>query len=349
MQDFVVDLAPIGLARRRSLESNDLAWMVAYSLARKTARPQLDERQVRRRRRLLSRFARWHHAAASARMDRDRPDVIGVWGGQSVDARAVRLAAAERCIPCVLFETGLLPSTTTADAAGVNAENSVPRDPEFYRSYQQDAAISDRIVPRRRSTGTPEALPQRFVFVPFQVALDSQVLLYSPWIRDMRHLYWLLEATARELPEDLHLVFKPHPNCPNVYNDLRRHSADTNRLNFVENHATADLVRRSIGVVTINSTVGVEALLLERPVLCLGRACYAIPGVADSARRPSELISWLAACADGLNVTQKLRRPFLNWLANEYVIPDSHRAPGPAHFARLSQRLLTIVGSSSSK
>ena len=74
-------------------------------------------------------------------------------------------------------------------------------------------------------------------------------------------------------------------------------------------------------------------------MLCLGEACYAIPGVAERARSPEAVRAWLSARANGIAVEAPLRRPFLNWLANEYVIPGSFRAPSVMHFESLRARL----------
>ncbi|MBY8965608.1 hypothetical protein KHP57_07800 [Algiphilus sp. NNCM1] len=337
-QDSVA-LAPIGLASAPPLADTEVAWMTHYSLARKAARPHLSEARIRQHTQVLRRFARWHYGAVLQRMQAMRPEVVGVWGGQGVDTRAVRAAAAALGIPCVLFETGLLPSTTTADARGVNFENAVPRDPRFYARYTATAALPQQFVPRRQPEGEAEPLPERYVFVPFQVALDSQVLLYSPWIRSMAQLYWLMESCLREVPEPLHLVCKPHPSCNLAHTELRRHAHGHARIHMVDNHSSEALIRGAEGVVTLNSSVGIEALLLDRPVLCLGDACYAVPGVAARARAPEPIRQWLTDVAAGHAPEAPLRLPFLHWLANEYVIPDSHKAPGAAHFVRLRARL----------
>jgi capsular polysaccharide export protein len=339
LAEETVGLAPIGLAGGGGLDSRDVSWISAYSIARKRARPHLSDDRLARATRILHRFARWHYAAAWQRMARWRPDVVGVWGGQSVDARAVRAAAAALDIPCVLFETGLLPDSTTADARGVNAEASVPADPRFYEAYRCSAELPTRFTPRKAPEAAPEPLPSRYVFVPFQVALDSQVLLYSSWIRDMSQLYWLLDGLMRDLPESLHLVCKPHPSCPEPYRQLRRHAAAHPRLHIVDQHTSEALIRGAEGVLTLNSSVGIEGLLLGRPVLCLGEACYAVPGVAERARSPEAVRAWLSARADGIAAEAPLRRSFLNWLANEYVIPGSFRAPGATHFESLRARL----------
>lgn len=335
-----VALAPIGLANAMPLPASSVDWMTAYSVARKVARPHLSDARIRQHAQLLRRVARWHYAAVHQRMIAMQPDIVAVWGGQGVDTRAVRAAAAERGIPCMLFETGLLPATTTADTHGVNAENAVPRDPQFYARYTASADLPQRLVARREPEAAAEPLPARYAFVPFQVALDSQVLLYSPWIRSMAQLYWLLDSVLREVPAPLHLVCKPHPNCSYPYAELRRHAAHHPRLHIVDNHSCEALIRGAEGVLTLNSSVGIEALLLDRPVLCLGEACYAIPGVAQAARGPEAIQRWLGALAEGRTPSAPLRLPFLHWLANEYVIPGSHHAPHDAHFQTLRQRFV---------
>ena len=98
-------------------------------------------------------------------------------------------------------------------------------------------------------------------------------------------------------------------------------------------------------MLTLNSSVGIEGLLLGRPVLCLGEACYAVPGVAERARSPEAVRAWLSARADGIAAEAPLRRSFLNWLANEYIIPGSFRAPGATHFESLRARLRDAVRS----
>ncbi|WP_420428331.1 hypothetical protein [Algiphilus sp.] len=343
LNEDTVALAPIGLSSAPALPEAELAWMTAYSTARKAARPDLSEARLRQYTQVLRRFARWHYGAVHQRMRLMRPDVVGVWGGQGVDTRAVRRAAAALGIPCMLFETGLLPSTTTADTRGVNFENSVPRDPQFYARYTAPAELPRHFVPRRAPQGEAEPLPARYVFMPFQVALDSQVLLYSPWIRSMAQFYWVMENCLREVPEPLHLVCKPHPSCKQAHNELRRHAASHPRLHIVDNHSSEDLIRGAEGVVTLNSSVGIEALLLDCPVLCLGDACYAIPGVAERSRSPERVREWLHALALGRPPAAPLRQPFLHWLANAYVIPGSHKAPEDPHFRRLRARFAAAV------
>lgn len=339
LSDFQVRLGPTGLGISPRPSQADLDWIIEFSLAQRLVGTGFDPRTLGGYRAGLIRLAACHYAWARHRITRTVPDLVGVWGGQKLATRAVRVAARDQDVPCVIFERGLLPRTTTADFSGVNAENSVPRDPEVFSQYHQNAELPEQIPPRVQPAGEPEELPERFFFVPFQVARDSQILLYSPWIRDMQQLYWLMEGVCRDLPDDVSVVFKTHPACDRKYENLRAYAAESARARFVDNHTTAELIRRSIGVVTVNSSVGIETLILGKPVVCLGSSCYAVPGVASHAESPGALMNWLKAVCENREPSQSLRLPFLNWLSNEYVIPDSHLQPGERHMARITQLL----------
>ncbi|MGM0411839.1 MAG: hypothetical protein ACQERG_00820 [Pseudomonadota bacterium] len=313
-----------------------------YSLRRKAARPHIPPWRQRLFRALYPGVAAAHYAHARRLIRMTGASGVGVWGGQAMDVRAARAVAEDAGLPCHVFETGLLPRTTTCDPRGVNADSSVPRDPAFYRDLDADVDLPAHLEQRPGRVEHPRVpLPESYIFVPFQVRLDSQILLYSPWIRDMRHLFRVMVKAwqAALAPRGVELVFKLHPTCRERYPDLLDKAADLPGVHFANGNTTEELIRGAEGVVTINSSVGLEALLLEKPVLALGEALYAIPGVAEQVREPGGITAWLRAVADGRPPTDDLRRPFLGWLARDYCIPDSHREPGPDHFAAVARRL----------
>ena len=123
------------------------------------------------------------------------PDLICIWNGHRLPEYAIKLIAKKNNIKLAFFENGLLPDSTTVDPNGVNDLNSVPREKEFYENYvpsgknlnfeiQQRAAIKSK----KRYSKSPELyedLPEKFIYVPFQVNHDSQVLLNSPRVKSM--------------------------------------------------------------------------------------------------------------------------------------------------------------------
>lgn len=336
--------AAIGLKRGPRLSDSRYAAMARYSMERKWQRHRIPDWRMRYLQTAHQRFAHWHYHAAVASIKRHQPDAIGVWGGQSVDTRAALEAARDHGVPSYVFECGLLPDTTACDPEGVNFENAIPRYPRFYAEYSaRTPAVLPQTLVARPSHHRDDAieLPQDYLFIPFQVRLDSQVLLYSPWIRDMPHLFDVIIEAARIAlgTSDTALVFKLHPSCRQRYPALQDIAARDPRIHFANGNSTDQLVREARGVITINSTVGIEALLLNRPVLSLGQACYAIPGVCESASSVAAVSRWMQQITSGRTPAAPHREAFLHYLAHEYCIPQSHKHPGAAHFDAIATRL----------
>ena len=189
-------------------------------------------------------------------------------------------------------------------------------------------------------------VPVRYVLVPFQVDSDTQLLRHSPWVADMRALFALLESllpVARALERVL--LCKPHPASPFDYSDLRARAQP--HLRFVDDHDCAALVSGADGVLTINSTVGLEAVLAGKPVLALGEAFYTMPGLAWRAVDADAIGHWLrmldqdrsGVCPDP-DVVRGLHR----YLVTSYGVPGDWRRADAAHRAAVVRRLRELVG-----
>lgn len=325
--------------------------IIDYGVRRKEARPHYGSRRLGFCRALYSLAARLHLSHIEEMIRRVRPGAVGVWGGNAVDARAVVVGAREAGVPCLQFENGFLPGTTQMDLKGVNVAGSVPDEPEFYREYGSPSdpkrPLPERLLPRkpryRKADIDRVPLPDRFVFAPFQVGLDSQVLLHSPWIQDMRVFFRVVaEAVEAWGGPGLHVVFKEHPSCPWRYPDLHREAAQRPQVHFANGNSTEELIRRARGTVTLNSTAGMEALLMDRPVLALGRAVYGIPGVAATAESLRDVGRWVASVAAESTPPAPLRQPFLRYLMEEHLVPGRHQDPGPEHYQTIEARLVVL-------
>jgi capsular polysaccharide export protein len=84
-------------------------------------------------------------------------------------------------------------------------------------------------------------------------------------------------------------------------------------------------LRRAQVVVTVNSTVGFRAVELHRPVIVLGRALYALEGIAVAAT-PSDLSDHLLRCIAGepLVDEQKISE-FIGFLRHRYQVSGNLR------------------------
>jgi capsular polysaccharide export protein len=95
----------------------------------------------------------------------------------------------------------------------------------------------------------------------------------------------VIESFARHAPADHKLVVKLHPLDPGLRNwseRVRRLAADAGiagRVRFLDGGALDPLVAAAAGVVTVNSTVGLRTMQLDRPVKTLGSALYDVPGL----------------------------------------------------------------------
>lgn len=123
-----------------------------------------------------------------------------------------------------------------------------------------------------------------FVF-PLQMENDAQIRTYSPYRDLARPIAEVVTSFAAHGPADARLVVKLHPLDPGV-RDFRgmveRAAAAAGvgeRVDWLDGGDLEALLRRAAGVVTINSTVGLAALRLNRPVVTLGDAIYNVEGL----------------------------------------------------------------------
>jgi hypothetical protein len=129
-----------------------------------------------------------------------------------------------------------------------------------------------------RSLYAEQPTDRPFVYFPLQVADDYKILRLRPHLTDQESLIAQMVAA---LPAGVDIVIKEHPTSlgRNSVRMLRRLSGD-GRIRVVDPYASSlELVKRSAAVATVSSTVGLEALLYEKPVLTLGRPFYSGYGV----------------------------------------------------------------------
>ena len=114
------------------------------------------------------------------------------------------------------------------------------------------------------------------------------------------------------------MVFREHPSCK-VGNAEQLKALASDRIIIDNETDTFELARGSQGVVTLNSSVGLQSFLLDRPVLVLGEANYALPGLALNARSAAELQS-LFDSVKQWSFDGQSRHNFLRFLLEEYYV-----------------------------
>lgn len=124
-----------------------------------------------------------------------------------------------------------------------------------------------------------------FLFA-MQMETDYSIRAYSRFPDNDTGIAETVESFARGAPRDAHLLVKLHPLDPGLKNWRRRihriaaKAGVEERVHFLGGALPADAaILACRGVVTINSTLGIQAIALGRAVQALGRAIYDIPGL----------------------------------------------------------------------
>ena len=193
-----------------------------------------------------------------------------IWNGGKFRQRIALEVAKIKKIKVYFFENGLLPNTIVFDDKGINYDNSVPRNQDFYKNYSSAIALPTELVPRVGKsreifTGEKETLPKKYIFVPFQVDYDTQIISNSNWIKNMRMLFDVIENIAQK--SEYHFVLKEHPSSGVEYLDLYARADNIENISFRNTYSTQELIEKSLAVITINSTVGIESLLFHKKAL----------------------------------------------------------------------------------
>lgn len=243
-------------------------------------------------------------------------DTIAVWG----DNGAVTAFARKHRVRVLYMELGStrapFAESVLIDHAGVNGSASsaalhiadlraavTPLGIDTYRALLSSGrTATDRPgIAESRFFSLPDAWNAGFgktnggmsILLPLQLADDSNLLIHSPFATPLEMLRQVLPR-ARDAGATV--LIKPHPAVAHracnvaAQEDCERYAAgfpnavmlDSDIPGAVPGEALPALLDTVDAVVTTNSTIGFEALLLRKPVCILGDAVYKIRGVFPS-------------------------------------------------------------------
>jgi capsular polysaccharide export protein len=260
------------------------------------------------KRKLWHRILRMQYNGTRRYFERHPEHVAVAWNGLNGTRRVFMDAAKDAGAKTLFFELGPFPGRITVDPAGVNYANALPRNATPYKAWldQSDvdpegwralgAKIKQRTPdqPPAPSDGLPP-LTKPFVFAPLQVPGDSQLRLFGGNFRTVDVFVRALMDAARSLPNGWHLRLKEHPSTPAFVAAILR---DTDAPIYLDNTTdTFAQVAASRGVITINSSVGLEAMFFDKPVVACGDCFWAIHGMADQAPDQAALNNMMARAA----------------------------------------------------
>ena len=120
---------------------------------------------------------------------------------------------------------------------------------------------------KKDKKGVSEVSYGNYIFVPLQLSNDTQTLLNSRFNSTQEFIDFVEENFySSSFSEHYNLVFKVHPM------DLSKYTFD--KKSIQSTGATDILIKKSKLLITINSTVGFEALSTNVPVIVYGNSFY---------------------------------------------------------------------------
>jgi capsular polysaccharide export protein len=283
------------------------------------------------------------------------PSHIAVaWNGLAGSRMAFLVAARDAGAQTLHAELAPFPGRITLDAVGVNAEGSVPQDGGFYGDWASDAnrtgdawramgvGLQAR-TSRRHDVGQGRSdLPATpFLFCPLQVPDDTQVTLFAGWCGGMAGFLAALQQAAQHLPDGWHLRVKEHPSAKQSLRTLLDPLLQSGRIILDNSTDSFAQLAASRGVVTLNSSMGLQAFFHDKPVITLGRAFWAMPGLVMPANDQAALNAAFAS-PETLTYDSALRAMFMNWLDQVYY-PRFTWPGGEADLAAFTAKLPTIA------
>lgn len=263
------------------------------------------------------------------------------WNGITGSRKAFMDGARDAGAETLYLERAPFPGRITLDPAGVNYGGSLSRDPEFYRDWAAGHTgsltdwrrIKDTLTSRasrRADVGQAAATPEgRYLFVPLQVPNDSQVRLFSGWTGTLTNMIAEIASAAQALPEGWHIRLKEHPSARQSLAPALQaaRTMAKGKLKVDNQTDTFAQVAGSEGVITLNSSVGLQAFFYDKPVIVLGQAVFGLPGLTHVVDGAEALEARLSA-PETLRFDPALRDAFMTYLDAVYYPVAETQADG---------------------
>jgi len=147
------------------------------------------------------------------------------------------------------------------------------------RRRKERDAQAERLLDRLEQSRQP------YYLFPLQLDSDAQIRLHSPFAGIAEAMKVVLGSFAANAPADTRLVIKEHPldngvrDWEQIACDLAKRFGVADRIDYLPSGDIVPVAKRSLGMVTINSTSGTLGLSMGIPAVVLGTAIYDIPGI----------------------------------------------------------------------
>jgi capsule polysaccharide export protein KpsC/LpsZ len=160
-------------------------------------------------------------------------------------------------------------------------------------------SLTNRLLQlRHKITGIvndTKPLPCEYILLPLQVPWDTQVVMFNSKINNMEEMIQLVHTNLQNFNEiankNWFLVIKEHPQVSTgLYDSI---CSNLKNVMVVRNYNLDTLLLNAKVLVTLNSTVGLEALFYEVPIIVLGKAFYGLPDIVRDCSETLDIVGSL--------------------------------------------------------
>lgn len=200
---------------------------------------------------------------------------------------------------------------------------------------------------RQRIPADQVELPENFVFIPFQVHDDTQILLNSPNFKSMESFFeYSYAAVRRHFGTEQHIVVKEHPEDLGRY-DYAALKAKYPDVIWLRKFDIDMLIERAECVFVVNSSVGLQAVKKLRPTVVFGESFYARRELVFDATDLSRADLEIEAAKNGIDALRKENIEFfMAFLMHRYFIATGWKSFNDEGIALAGERLIRLLGCS---
>ena len=187
--------------------------------------------------------------------------------GLSIPAFTLTFVSNVKSLKLLFWENGLLPNTLFINKSGVNAFANPAIEIKQNLNIRYFDYNNINILLNNIFNNIDKSFCK--ILVTLQVDEDSNIKLFSPFLRLEEFVYFVINEIGKN-SDDFLFKLRKHPknNSMNLKKYLKYKNVTISKNSLIDDFDWCDLV------ITLNSTTGIESIICDKPLLCFGNSFY---------------------------------------------------------------------------
>lgn len=187
-------------------------------------------------------------------------------------------------------------------------------------------------------------LPDKYIFIPFQVHDDTQVLLNSRHFKKMEDFFeCTYKAIKRKFGNEFSIVVKEHPEDLGRYSYAGLHKKYPDVL-WLRKYDIDKLIENASYVFVVNSSVGLQAIQKFKPTVIFGESFYTRDEIAFSVNDLSDLDKVIGLASQGINEARKHNIvKFVKYLQERFFVISGWKNVTASGIANAGNKIVSLI------